>query len=58
MESKNPTQLNIDKVAVKMGWDQINLIMAQEEIDRLTEENQKLNQMLAEVKLGSKDEEV
>ena len=57
MESKNPTQLNIDKVAVKMGWDQINLIMAQEEIDRLTEENQKLNQMLAEVKLGSKDEE-
>ena len=58
MESKNPTQLNIDKVAVKMGWDQINLIIAQEEIDRLTEENQKLNQMLAEVKLGSKDEEV
>ena len=57
MESKNPTQLNIDKVAVKMGWDQINLIMAQEEIDRLTEENQKLNQMLAEVKLEKHDKD-
>ena len=57
MENKNE-QISLDKVATWLGWDRINSELAQEQIVKLTEENQKLNQMLAEVKLGSKDEEV
>jgi len=44
--------LSTDKVARWMGYDQINLRIAQDQIVKLTEENQKLNQMLAEAKLG------
>ena len=57
MENKNE-QISLDKVATWLGWDRINSELAQEQIVKLTEENQRLNQMLAEVKLGSKDEEV
>jgi len=39
----------MDTVARWIGWDQINLRLAQEEIQRL-------NQLLAEAKLGKKDD--
>jgi len=49
---ENKQLLDMDTVARWMGYDQINLRIAQDQIVKLTEENQRLNQMLAEAKLG------
>ena len=57
MENKNE-QISLDKVAIWLGWDRINLELAQEQIINLTEENQRLNQALAEAKLGKKDDQI
>jgi len=47
----------MDKVAQWLGWDRINLEIAGDQIRKLTEENQKLNEMLAQAKLVKKDVE-
>ena len=44
-------QISLDKVAMWLGELQINLKLAQEQINRLTEENKQLNQNLADIKL-------
>jgi hypothetical protein len=53
----NKDQVSMDKVAQWLGWDRINLEIASDQIRKLTEENQKLNEMLAQAKLGKKDAE-
>jgi hypothetical protein len=53
----NKDQVSMDKVANWLGWDRINLELASDQIRKLTEENQKLNEMLAQAKLGKKDAE-
>jgi len=50
-------QLSMDKVAMWLGWDQINMRLTQEQIINLTEENQRLNQMLASARLKEKENE-
>ena len=50
-------QLSMDKIALWLGWGQINLNLAQEKITSLTEENQRLNQMLADARLKGKENE-
>ena len=50
-------QLSMDKVALWLGWDQINLNLAKEQIINLTEENQRLNQMLADARLKDRKNE-
>lgn len=52
MENKNQIQLDMDTVAKWMGWDKINFNMLQEKMNELVQENQRLNQLLAEAKLG------
>ena len=47
----------MDVVAKWLGWDHINLRLAQEQIISLTEENQRLNQMLATARLKEKKNE-
>ena len=39
---KPKEQFSMDKVALWLGWDQINLRLAQEQIISLSEENQRL----------------
>ena len=56
-EKQSSNQISMDKVAMWLGWDQINLRLAQEQIASLTEENQRLNQMLADVRLKGKENE-
>jgi hypothetical protein len=53
----NKDQVSMDKVAQWLGWDRINLEIAGDQIRKLTEENQKLNEMLAQAKLVKKDVE-
>ena len=50
-------QLSMDKIALWLGWGQINLNLAQEKITSLMEENQRLNQMLASARLKEKENE-
>ena len=50
-------QVSMDKVAQWLGWDRINLELASDQIRKLTEENQRLNEMLAQAKLGKKEDE-
>ena len=50
-------QLSMDKIALWLGWGQINLNLAQEKITSLMEENQRLNQMLADARLKGKENE-
>ena len=50
-------KLSMDKVAMWLGWDQINLNLAKEQIINLTEENQRLNQMLADSRLKDRKNE-
>lgn len=49
-------QINLEKVASLVGTSlfelTLNLKLAQEQVTKLTEENQRLNQLLAEAKLG------
>ena len=52
---KPKEQLSMDKVALWLGWDQINLNLAKEQIISLTEENQRLNQMLADARLNAEN---
>jgi len=57
MDKPKEQPISMDKVALWLGWDQINLRLAQEQIISLTEENQKLNQMLASARLKEKQNE-
>jgi len=54
-EKQAVKQMSMDKVAAWLGWDQINLRLAQEQIINLTEENQRLNQMLADARLNAEN---
>ena len=54
---KPKEQFSMDKVALWLGWDQINMRLAQEQIISLSEENQRLNRMLADAKLKGKENE-
>ena len=56
-ELKRNQPISMDKVALWLGWDQINMRLAQEQIINLTEENQRLNQMLADARLKGKENE-
>ena len=54
-ELKRNQPISMDKVALWLGWDQINMRLAQEQIINLTEENQRLNQMLADARLNAEN---
>jgi len=54
-ENQAGKPISMDKVALWLGWDQINLRLAQEQIVSLTEENQRLNQMLADARLNAEN---
>lgn len=54
-ETNIPTPISMDNIAQWLGWDRINLELANEKIAELTEENKKLNELLAEAKLGGSD---
>ena len=57
MDKPKEQPISMDKVALWLGWDQINLNLAQEKITSLMEENQRLNQMLADARLKGKENE-
>ena len=57
MDKPKEQPISMDKVALWLGWDQINLRLAQEQIVNLSEENKRLNQMLADARLKGKENE-
>ena len=57
MDKPKEQPISMDKVALWLGWDQINMRLAQEQIVSLTEENQRLNQMLADSRLKDRKNE-
>ena len=57
MDKPKEQPISMDKVAMWLGWDQINIRLAQEQIINLTEENKRLNQMLADSRLKDRKNE-
>ena len=47
----------MNKVALWLGWDRVNLELANEKINELIKQNEELNKLLAEAKLGKPENE-
>jgi len=56
-EKQAGTPISMDKVALWLGWNQININLAKEQIDLLTKENIKLNRLLSTCKCERKEDE-
>jgi len=48
-------KINVDQVSMWLGEAQINLKLAQEQINNLTKENMRLNALLSKCKCGVKE---